>query len=103
MHARKTRSEWQQIIRAFKRSGVSHAAFCDSRGLNIKSFRGWLYRLRRASAPEATIELVPVGVATPVIEAPAPLTIGVAGLEVSVAVGTDVAYVAALVGELRRC
>jgi hypothetical protein len=109
MHARKSRREWSAIVKAFERSGESHAEFCAKRGLKVWSFRTWLYRMRREGAASRTTDLVllPVAVTTPgTTEVPQPsaLVVAVANVEVRVAVGTDVAYVAGLVAELRsRC
>lgn len=107
MHARKSWSEWAGIIEAFERSGESHAEFCAARRLAVGTFRSWLYKTRRdGGAGSATdIVLLPVSVKTP----PAPTTPGavvvaVAGVEVSVPIGADVAYVARFISELRsRC
>ena len=105
MHARKSRGEWSAIIKAFERSGESHEEFCSERGLNVGSFRGRLYKLRAARATSSDITLLPVEVTAPVAPlAPSTIVVGVADIEVRVAVGADVGYVAALVAELRsRC
>lgn len=108
MHARRSRSEWSAIIKAFKKAGGSHEDFCKERGLNLGSFRGWLYRLQKA-APE--VALVPVAVTSAtsspsheVAEPAAEIVVAVAGVDVRVVPGTDIGYVAALVAELRaRC
>jgi len=106
MHARKNRQGWQGIIRAFERSGETHEAFCAARDLNVGTFRAWLYRLRR-DASEG-VQLVAVDVApreatVASMEWGRPIVVCVAGVELQVAPGTDAAYVARLVGELRRC
>ena len=109
MRARKSRSEWSKIIKAFERSGESHEEFCTKRGLNLGSFRGWLYRLRKAAAPEVT--LVPVAVtegasspSSPVGGPGGDIVVAVSDVYVRVVPGTDTMYVAALVAELRaRC
>jgi hypothetical protein len=105
MHARKSRAEWTAIIEAYERTGGAHAAFCASRGLKLASFRGWLYRLRRATATTGAITLLPVAVTSaPAASPPADLVVVVAGVEVRVPVGADVGYVAAVVTGLRsRC
>jgi hypothetical protein len=107
MHARSP-AEWLSIVRAFERSGESHAEFCSKRGLKLWTFRMWLYRTRRQLAASAATDvvLVPVEVTTSSKTAPSasPVIVAVAGVEVRVDVGTDVAYVAELVAELRsRC
>src|SRR6185295_6448346 len=98
MYARKSRGEWSAIIKTFERTGGAHEAFCSARGLNITSFRGWLYRIRRATATSSVITLLPVDV-TSAAAPPGPpdVVVMVAGVEVRVPVGADVGYVAALV------
>jgi hypothetical protein len=105
MHARKSRSEWSAIVKAFERSGQSHEQFCSKRGLAIGSFRSWLYRLRRTHEAATDVVLLPVEVTPPVArDAPSEVVIAIAGVEVRVATGADVGYVAALVAEIRgRC
>jgi hypothetical protein len=111
MRARKSRNEWSKIIRTFERSGQSHEEFCRKQGLNLGSFRGWLYRLRKAAAAAPEVALVPVTL-TEVTSPPISLVHGPGGeivvmvsdVQVRVVPGTDTGYVAALVAELRaRC
>jgi hypothetical protein len=105
MRARKSRSEWSAIVKAFERSGESHEQFCSKRGLAVGSFRSWLYRLRRAGSAATDVVLLPVEVTAPAARyAPSDIVIAIAGVEVRVAIGADVGYVAGLVAELRaRC
>jgi hypothetical protein len=111
MHARKRQQEWRGIIRAFEQSGQTHQAFCAGRRLNLGSFRGWLYRIRRETT--ADVRLVPVevsGWSAPVdvasaarANAAAPIVLVVGDVELRITAGSDPAYVAALVRELGRC
>ena len=111
MRARKSRDEWAAIVRAFERSGQSHVEFCSKRGLEVRSFRGWLYRLRKAKQAAPEVTLVPVevtpGPSSPLVTRasfPSELIVVVSGVDVRVSVGTDIEYVARLVAELRvRC
>ena len=105
MHARKSRGEWSAIIKTYERTGGAHEAFCSAQGLNITSFRGWLYRIRRTTATSSAITLLPVDVTSAAASPALPdVVVAVAGVEVRVPVGTDVGYVAALVMGLRsRC
>lgn len=95
MSARKSRREWSTIIRAFERSGESHAAFCVDRDLNIGTFRSWLYSLHRAGNRGAEIQLLPVEVVSASKASPeadetkAEVVVVVAGVDVRVPVGTD--------------
>jgi hypothetical protein len=110
MRARKSRSEWAAIVKAFERSGESHEEFCSKRSLKIGTFRSALYRWRKAEDVAPELALVPVevvdrgGVGTARSAEPSELAVVVAGVEVRVVVGTDIGYVGALVAELRsRC
>jgi hypothetical protein len=105
MYARKSRGEWSAIVKAFERSGESHDDFCSARGLNVGTFRTWLYKLRSASTRSADITLLPVEVTMPVApRTPSTIVVVVAGVEVRVAIGADIGYVAGLIAELRsRC
>ncbi len=102
MSARKSRSEWRSTVRAFERSGQTHEAFCEERDVNLGSFRGWLYKLRREPRPE-DIQMVAVDVvASRVLEVASTGDLFVelgADLRVRVPVGVDARYVAALVAE----
>ena len=112
MRARKSWSQWSAIVEAYERSGQSHREFCSRRGLKVACFRGWLYRVRKAQRAVPEVALVPVeltaGPLSPgVARTPSPaelVVVAVADLEVRIAVGTDIGYVACLVAELRsRC
>ena len=111
MRARKSGRAWSAIVDAFEGSGQSHQEFCSQRGLKVASFRGWLYRARKARRAVPDVALVPVEltetVSSPTTwtsQAPTSVVVAVADIEVRVAVGTDVGYVASLVSELRsRC
>lgn len=105
MEQRKTRATWADLVQEYQRSGESHAAFCDRKGLVLGTFRTWLYKLRRADAAEP-ITVLPVHVrATPEAHLAAPnrLVVETGAVRVHVEVGTDPVYVAALVAELGRC
>ena len=106
MRVRKSSSQWSAIIATFQRSGESHRGFCAKRGLEVGTFRTWLYKLRRAAENvEASAPiLLPIEI-TPSLPAREPeLVIAVAGVELRFAASTDPSYVAGLVAELRaRC
>jgi hypothetical protein len=42
---------WNALLREFRRSGLTQAAFCERRGISIHSFRKHLYRV---PAPKPT-------------------------------------------------
>jgi hypothetical protein len=106
---RRSREEWAAIVAEFARSGESVAKFAARRRLRLSSLKWWCWRLRGASAAAAEasseVRLVPVEVVGLAAHGGArPIELTVVGVEMRVDVGTDVTYVAALVGELRsRC
>jgi hypothetical protein len=107
---RRSREEWSQVVEAFERSGQSHEAFCAQHHINVGSFRGWLYRLRRGAArgkvARSATRLLPVRVsasgATPDDAVVIELAFG--GVRLRVPDRVDPHYVAALVAALAsRC
>jgi hypothetical protein len=107
---RRSRREWTAIIEEFKGAGESHDGFCARRGVNVGSFRAWLYRLRNRDAKSkvarsatATLRLLPVRVRSSPL-ADGPIELLVRDVVVRVHVGADVQYVAELVTALAsRC
>jgi hypothetical protein len=85
------------------------AEFCARHELVERTFVWWRWRLNseQRSTERATTEvrLVPVDVVKTIAPTGAnAVVLTVAGMEMRVEIGTDVAYVAALVAELRsRC
>lgn len=41
------RGYWSRVVAEYEALGGAHAGFCEARGLNLATFRTWLYRLRR--------------------------------------------------------
>jgi hypothetical protein len=111
MGARKSRQQWARIVAAFERSGASAEQFCERRRIKPGTLRWWRWQLRDCETvgSASEVRLVPVEVITdsPIVAsvaAPTSLVVAVCGVSVRVEVGTDAAYVAALVAELgRRC
>lgn len=107
---RRSRAQWLEVLAKFEDSGESVAKFCSKRQISPRTFAWWRWQLRdeRREAPaRESVRLIAVDVATPTVESRALETtvrIALAGLDLHVAVGTNVEYVGALVGALRsRC
>ena len=106
---RRSREEWAKVVEEFERSGLSHAAFCTRGGLNVGSFRGWLYRLRQGSergkVARSATRLLPVRVpALGAVGNEELVELSVAGVVVRVRASVGPAYVAELAARLRdRC
>jgi transposase-like protein len=111
MRASKTRSEWEGLLAAQRKSGLSDDAFCARHGIGKTTLRWWRSRLRRHGQPsrEPGVKLVAVDVvaatSTPAVDgAMATVNIWFRDVEVRIQGMPDVVYVAALVAELRsRC
>lgn len=109
MAVRRSREDWAGVLAKFEASGETLARFCAKRRIRARTLTWWRWRLRGEAhaRPEAeSVRLVAVDLQTPV--APMPLDravyVRVADVDVRIEVGTDVAYVADLVGALRsRC
>lgn len=105
MRTRRSREQWAAILEELAASGESAEGFCRRRGIRRETLSWWKWNLARTSrsSPSRGIRLLPVAVSS---EAPAPRSRGIlielADVSVHVEVGTDVAYVAALVESLRR-
>lgn len=110
MRTRRSRSEWAAIVEEFAHTGQSVARFCAKRGLGVATFRWWRTQLRDQPGDmqaQSLVRLLPVDLVEPSGgggAAAGGVIVMVAGVEIHVEVGADVAYVAALVAELRaRC
>lgn len=40
------RRRWEMLVQGFERSGLSQAEYAERKGVNVNTFRQWLYRLR---------------------------------------------------------
>jgi len=114
MRARRSRQQWQTIIGTFERSGQTLAGFCGPRGIRPATLKWWQWYLRSKAAGIAesasageNVRLVAIDVVAPpsaTSAAVGTLAILVAGAELRIETGTDVAYVSELVMALRsRC
>jgi hypothetical protein len=107
---RRSREEWSQVVGAFERSGQSHEAFCAQQHINVGSFRGWLYRLRRGTtrgkAARSATRLLPVRVSASgaAVNDAIVIDLEFGGVRLRVPDRVDPHYVAALVAALAsRC
>ena len=99
-------SEWRSVLRAYEQRGPqTQGAFCKAHGVAVSTLQWHLKRSRRGAGAvivrrEAPTEPRLVRIALP--SSPS-VEVVVAGALVRVHVGTDVAYVSALVAALRAC
>ena len=109
MRTRRSREQWTAVLEEFEGSGEPVESFCRRRGLRRSTLYWWKWKLGsdpRRSRPSAAIRLLPVAV-SPGAGAPGivrRVLIEVADVRLHVEVGTDVAYLSALVATFRqRC
>lgn len=108
MAVRKSCAQWSEVLARFGASGEPMARFCARHRLSPRTLAWWRWRFRDERADGRTrgeVRLVAVDVpAAPAAETFGAIRIGLGALDVRVEVGTDEAYVAALVDALRsRC
>ena len=108
MRTRRSREQWAAVIEELGASGESAEGFCRRRGIRPRTLSWWKWKLGSSphrSAPDAAIRLLRVAVSPERGRTVASgVVIDVADLRVHVEVGTDVAYVIALVEAIRsRC
>ena len=106
MRAKRSRREWAKLVETFERSGQALDRFCARRGVKPSTLKWWQWHLGKGrERAGGDVRLVPVDV----VAGAESRTLGVvaialAGAELRVEVGTDVAYVSALCAALRvRC
>jgi hypothetical protein len=122
MGARRSRAEWEEVVRAFATAGEPLETFCAKRRIRPETLKWWRWRLGAAAEVRSSgarssglmtvrraakdVRLVPVDVIVPAVTSARASTIEISlsDVEVRVEVGTDPVYVGALVGALRsRC
>jgi hypothetical protein len=110
MRARKSPKQWSALLDELSGSGESVESFCRRRGIRRSTLYWWRWKLgasRRSSGTDTAIRLLPVSISAGSLSElhdSRGIAIHIAGVQVHVETGTDVAYVAALVEALRsRC
>ena len=112
MGIRRSRAEWESLITEMEVSGQGIVRFSAGRGLEPRTLQWWRWKLRRAEPvvgnAKALVRVIPVDViesaAAADVGVGVPVEISFGDLVVRIAVGTEPAYVAALVEALRaRC
>ena len=58
---RRSREEWEQILKRYQKSGLTEVAFCERENLSRSSFTHWKRRLRDAGTDDhAFVELTAI-------------------------------------------
>lgn len=66
-----TRQQWTSLVADFRRSSLTQAEFARLHGLNLHTFRGWIYRLPRHHEPDAP-DFLPLRLVEDAPDAPPP-------------------------------
>jgi hypothetical protein len=114
MERRRSRQEWKQIVREWKRSGLSRGQFAALRGFNARTLGFWCWTLRqdRAVSSASQVRLLPVhvahapaddaGVSVPTEHEPhAVVDLTGGSLRLEFALGSDPRHVAELIAAIR--
>jgi hypothetical protein len=99
-----SRSWWQATVARWKRSGLTAAEFGEREDVSPRTLRWWSSALScgtRAERGQAEMGPAPIEILLPAEQARAHVEISVEGAVLRVEVGTDAAYVGALVQALR--
>jgi hypothetical protein len=104
---RRTREIWRNLVGQFERSGKTAEQFAAEREIPVGTLRGWIYRLKREKAEEATA-ILPVRVISSASPSGARRreddeSGSVEVVLVRFASGTASELIAELVSRLRRC
>lgn len=103
---RRSRAWWAEAVTRWKRSGLSASEFAAREGVVERTLRWWSSTLRRDTRAERgspRIEPIAIELVAPMpafASSGGAIEIAVGRARVRVEVGTDVAYIAALVREL---
>jgi hypothetical protein len=110
---RRSREQWQVLIRDWPGSGLTVAQYCERRGISVANFHRWQERLRRESAevverprrgPAEPIRFLPVHVSAalePPRADPALTLVFAGGVRLEVVPGFDAATLQRVVQVLR--
>jgi hypothetical protein len=100
----RSRSWWKSTVSRWKRSGLTAGEFAEREDVSPRTLRWWssaLSRGTRAVRGQAEMSPAPIEIILPAEQARAHVEISVQGAVLRVEVGTDAAYVGALVQALR--
>ena len=98
--ARTRRSDWRQVVGAYRRSGLSQRAFALSKDMSVDTLRRWLRAAEDDPVGAPRLLAVRVASAAAAGSSASPITIKVGTIEIQIALGTDASYVAELVRAL---
>jgi transposase-like protein len=59
-HVQRSGSEWQAIVKRFRESGRSRAAFCRAEGISRSTFDVWQRKLKSKTPVDQFVEVTPV-------------------------------------------
>lgn len=51
----KTTDEWLRLVSEQRLSGQTQKAWCKERGISLRAFRDWMYKLKREEGDSATV------------------------------------------------
>jgi transposase-like protein len=100
----RSRENWERLVDELKQSGMSQVQFARRRGVALSTLQYWLRKLRDESGSKdrrsRAVKFLPVRVTRSAIDSQRRWEAEVGTVRLRFEVGTDVAYVAALLERL---
>lgn len=102
---RRSREEWQSLVGELRDSGVRVADFARRKGLRVNTLQWWRWKLRGdvvKAGPVTLAKFVPLRPAGSAVSGSQVVEARVGSVVLRFECGTDVDYVATLIGQLER-
>lgn len=93
--------EWREKIKEFRASGMTVKAWCETNGINIKTYYYWLRKIRVEICEKTeTQAIIPVQIHSR--ETAAAVTVNLGNISVNISDGTSAETIAAVLDICRR-
>lgn len=93
--------EWTEKIKEFRASGMTAKAWCETNGINIKTYYYWLHKIRVKICDETKKQaIIPVQIHSH--EAAAAITVNLGNISVKISDGTSTETITAVLDVCRR-
>lgn len=54
---RRSKNEWESVLKRFEESGLNQSEFCRREGLNLRNFTRWMKRFRSETGTSRFVEI----------------------------------------------
>mgnify|MGYP003292460198 CR=1 FL=1 len=95
--------EWAQVVSRCRGSGMSVRQWCQENGVNISSYYKWQRKVYAAAQAQQESRFVEVTPVQPAAVSGVAVTVRIAGAELDIHSGADVATVEAVLRAVKSC